>query len=291
MQNIIWQDISFFVPSEWEMLKFSSDYMNGSCSFADKYEEKLVVIWQRSSTRIDMDKAMLDRKLADKEYCLSNNIANKIVSLDKSNSCIGYYVEYDKQKVTKLWKEFFNGSLYTYLLILMIWNRERDVNLEQMFSDSINQVTVDDYRRLKAFGLDLLIPTSITLTYCNVYPAVAEMRFATKDSLPKYTVKRLGMPSIWLKMPINLWLKKQLPKKINIVTETKSNTQAGHELCLYEGNMFWWRKKASFPKKIWRREIAWLCPKEQRVYHIIRESVESFDISKNITLKCVCEQN
>ena len=60
MVQWIWRQISLRLPATWEMLQFSTEYPQGRCAFADRYQFRFELTWGNVKGEPDYDRMITD---------------------------------------------------------------------------------------------------------------------------------------------------------------------------------------------------------------------------------------
>jgi hypothetical protein len=259
MVQWIWRHISFRLPAEWEMLQFSTEYPQGRCAFADRYQFRFEMNWSSVKGEPDYDRMISDytsklereKKLTDPERL-------------KKSGWFGFYGVLSGDHTSRFGRYF--APIGCLLECVFIWPEERDPELEAAVLASIEAMPADTSgnQRWRAFGLDMALPPIAALEGCTAQPARAQFSFSNPKTGSEWSFERLGMTASWLKHDLETWLRGHIDPSVNELRITHA-TRHGSDVVRAEGTY----KPAGLHLKRGRLNAeAWLCPEDGRLYYV-----------------------
>lgn len=258
MRLWVWRGIRIELPEDWEMLQFSRSAEAGRCAWADRYQFRAELSWQRVSGPLDMERLASD-------YAAKLKLDGTMP--DAAATRVGEWHGLrgrDGGLLTSRFSRYFaeEGCLVE---LVLLWPGQADAALEAGVLGTVGCEPLwhGRMRRWRAFGLDLLASEGLELHECSVQPALARLEFWDARGTRREAFERLGMVPQWLRGSVREWLVRQLPQGARVVREGRSD-QAGHEVVGVE---------ALCPGGVFRRAsshaaAAWLCPADGRLYHV-----------------------
>lgn len=264
--TIAWQDVTFAVPGDWEMLRYSSNHSRGSCALVDRWQERAQVIWNRPVSKINMERMVSDSRSREEE---------------------GGEVTCEKLEMPEGWWGYYAGSVgnaggfthavkwfeedQTLIEVHLTWPEEsgREEAIERGVLEGVSVDTRSPVCHWCAFGIDVRLPRAVRLEECTIEPGSAKLRFEGKRGRFSWDIRRIGLPEVWLKQPLARWLERQALAEGGRAEWEDSPATAGaqaiHALCT--------RRRRKSPlcllgAKTWRRDAAWMCEPTNRVFHV-----------------------
>jgi hypothetical protein len=255
MRTWIWRHLSVAVPEAWELLQFSCDRAAGRCAFADRYRFRLEVSWRQVAGPPDVD-----RMLADYEARLTEQGMTEARRLQRGG-WRGLGGRLDGQPMSRYGA--YVPQEACVVEVVFIGTDAADAALEERVLASVRAEPPDAEggRRWRAFGMDMRVPPGVDLAGMTVQPAHAEAHFAG----PRVEVRfaRRGLVPVWLRSPVDEWLRGWLPPDARRGTApARALARGGHTVTRLEGRR---RRGLLGPGRPFRAE-AWLCPADGRLY-------------------------
>jgi hypothetical protein len=131
-------------------------------------------------------------------------------------------------------------------------------------------------RHWRAMGIDLDLSRQFDLVRSSAMVGRVRWEFACPKRGPALTVERIAMVDYWLKVPLRDWLAKELPPGGRTIRQEacRYNGHEGERLltCSKGGIVASLRGRGSV-----RLDLAWRCPVEERLYHLICTELTSRD--------------
>lgn len=283
MQEWIWNQFGLCVPDDWEMLQFAKDSQKGNCAFANRTQFRLELNWRHFDDWPDFERMLNDykSKLADEQGMSEFKGFSH-------GAWAGFHCLGEIGWTTRVGR-FFDG-VSKLVELVFLW--EDAVELSET-KDILNSVALhlpkNGEQRWRAFGMDLLVSESALLSECRVKPAFAGMTFVDKLQRPARTevFERLGLVEEWLRCDLATWLSVKRPKRISECLE--SSAGHGHHSVVRERGL---SPALNFPqfnkKKNVYRGSAWLCPVDNRLYHLSRIIPATEDTGGPNTVRLSC---
>lgn len=256
----VWQGYRFELPVDWEMLQFSRDPNAGRCAFADRYRFRFEFNWHRVPAPPDFNRMMND-------YRTRLAAGDSVTAIRcRIGSWYGLRVEGPEGCSSRFGRHFPETDHLIELVIL--WPERIDGILEQQILERfrMEEPAAGNYRRWRAFGLDLLAHPELGFERCLVKPARAEFEFARARPRARWLFRRLGLVPHWLHEPLGDWLQQRTQGAFR-GAERRTVTLAGHVVELVQGaaapgGRRWGAARAE--------AAAWLCPADGRCYVVER---------------------
>jgi hypothetical protein len=287
-QTFIWHDLRIEAPAEWEMLQFSRDGEKGRLGWADRYQFRLELSYQRVTGA-----PYMERMLSDYRARLEEQGAEKLKAI-REGSWEGFSAHVDQVFSTRFTR--YIDPLRYLVEIVFLWPEARDRALEKEILATVRPHRWHDDagepntpRRWRAFGLDFQLASEWPLMETSVEPALARLCFAPdKGSRQEKRFERHGMVEIWMKDSLDQWLRAQLPEKAR-VTGGDTVHLGGHTVVTLEGTLARESMIARLQTPHRLQAAAWHCPEDGRLYHIRSIAQPAADQAEEDSLQC-CPQ-
>ncbi|MBD3240200.1 MAG: hypothetical protein GF331_06405 [Chitinivibrionales bacterium] len=267
----IWRHVRIEVPDDWEMLQYGRDLSDGRCAFGDRYSIRLELSWRQSGAPPDMRRTIDDyvTKLKQDEIMPDARALNR-AGWHGVEGHVGGVLN------TRFFR--YLPSEQCVVQLVLLWPDGRDVSLEEHLLSGIGEERPinGEYRRWRAFGMDLTTREGLRLSECRIEPGNATMSFAPENkSHAQETFRRLGFVSHWLHGSVEQWLEVDAPREMRI-ERRETETRSGHVLVNLAGT----RPSHGAARMIGKRDridiCAWKCPHDEHLY-VVRLEGESTD--------------
>lgn len=250
------------LPEDWEMLQFSKNPDRGRCAFADRYQFRMEFNWRKVGSAPDFPQML-------KDY--ANRLKQEFKQPRIRQTSHGVWSGVDCDSETMLSSRFgrYFEAESCLVEIVFIWRLKREPALMRHILSSLDveKASSSGLQRWKAFGMDILAPRSLVLNTCTVEPAKAALSFTDSHQLQRQNYERLGMVAHWLKVPVSQWLKGRTPKGITVRSQT--NLSSGHHSIEQISGVGRFRMAVpAFGKRFHYEEVAWICPRDGRLYSV-----------------------
>ncbi|MBN1864945.1 MAG: hypothetical protein JW808_08595, partial [Victivallales bacterium] len=213
LEEWIWRGIRMLVPGEWELLLFSRNLADGSCTFADRHAYRMQVAW--SAMDIEPDVAMTMDSYIQK---LRHELEGAEVKRCDMKGWAGSFLQEKGRPPQCRFVRFFKDPA---LLIEVIFPSAKG-ETPPMKNILSKLVASADLSRWQAFGIALRTPEGLSLQSCDVKPAATRFEFISRDkrsTCKKASFGRLGMLKHWLLGSISDYLRLQLPRRAMVEEE------------------------------------------------------------------------
>lgn len=260
MVQWIWRQIAVSLPATWELLQFSTEYPQGRCAFADRYQFRFELTWSMVKGEPDYDRMVSDyisklereKRLADGERA-------------KKAGWHGFHGIMNGERTSRFGRYF--APIGCLVECVFLWPEARDPELESAILSSIGAVPVDErgQQRWRAFGLDIRVPPGAAIEGCTAQPARTVFSFSNPKSGSQWTFERLGMTASWLRGSLEDWFRGTFGPDVRDLQVSRT-TRDGRDVVQAEAGF----KPSGLHLKHGRLQAeAWICPQDGRVYKVI----------------------
>ncbi|NQU40498.1 MAG: hypothetical protein HQ523_11140 [Lentisphaerae bacterium] len=259
----IWRGLAVRLPVDWEMLQYSLNIESGRCGFADRYGFRFELTWRRVEGAPDFDRMLSDylAKLTEEGMQDGHRIHNA--------GHEGLKGVMDGETITRF--GCFATEASCLVELVFPWPNARDKVLEAGVLKSFSETTADNTgcHRWRAFGLDVKVPSSLSLGACKVEPAHVEWQFMDRRGRVALRFSRRGMVDEWLHQSVRGWLEREVKLSDRPPARWQHERVGRHAVDRVEGRSAargWLRRSPSL------RSEAWICPEDGRLYNWIAEA-------------------
>jgi hypothetical protein len=288
LDQTCWRGVEIGHPREWELCLASGVDEPGRCRFADRRYERLDVRWRPAAAVPDLDAILTKYRVR----------LEKKVKLKDLTTCPsgwrGVLRETPDGAVAHAGGFFRERRLLIEATI--VWPDRRDVAAERAILRSIGPQTDSESRFWQAMGITLEAPADYVLFEAVTTVGRITWRFRQRGKDRRrgvFTVERIAMPEYWLESSIEKWLTKELPRDYS-PTASQRAEYAGHSATVLDSRgklpgLLPLVKKATEV----RRDFAWLCPVEERVYRLafVETTREPFvQLPEGFAVQCCREE-
>lgn len=262
MQTICWRHFALQLPSEWELLSFTKDDQLGRCTFADRYQHRLQFIWSVVENTPNRKRLLADYLKAAEAQLEGGEAPLRV----RRGVWDGVVARIGDVLSSRFWG-YFPGERCLIELVFL-WPKTRDAQLEQAILRSVQETPVDadGFRRWRAFGMDMRVPTEYRLERCVVRPGYALLEFVDpKQARSRVQFERIGMVQRWLTLPLAKWLSERIPKTVAARASATVN-EAGHTVESVVGVLPRWNYERLLGRAAPYWACATICPDDGRLY-------------------------
>lgn len=282
LERTSWRGVRVDHPRDWEIALAAGPHAPLRCAFADRHFHRLDIRWREvqrpPNLRLLLEKHRQNPKGELRDMAPVSNLPTGWYGLLRKGEggCVTYAA-----KVFRDRRMLAEATLF--------WPGQRDPRLEAAILESVATEASGPVRLWQAMGLSLDLGEEFKLRSSSSSVGRVRWEFATAGrETTTLTVERLAMPDCWLKVGLEDWLADQLPPR-QIVVEQSPLSFNGHSARRLVS-----RGRPSVPQRIVRRrprrlDVAWLCPTENRLYHLAvaqtsrREEVE---LPPSLVVRC-----
>jgi hypothetical protein len=261
MQSFIWRRINIDVPENWEMLSYSTNFDNGRCYFGDRYQHRLMFRWRNITSEPDMKKMAID-------YSSYIGLRDDIISVKPVSHYQWEGVEAILSDASYLSYSSYLASEKLLVELIFLTPNGSENRQEQKILSSVSEepLQLDNYRRWRAFGMDMVTDDKYIVKKCQVLPGLAIMVFShSKDNVLYDSFERFGMVDEWLRGPIDEWAKKRIPDGIKLI-DSHVDEYRGHTFYTVNGKVSPGISKQIRGIKVNYTARTWKCPIDGRLY-------------------------
>lgn len=260
----IWNKIHLTLPDDWEMLQYSKNPGQGRCAFADRYQFRFEMNWSSVPSSPDMERllsdyaASIEEAKQPKPASLQSAGWRGLAMVTENGCCVTGYCRY-----------FSELSQLIEICFVYPSGQPRDGSAEDRILSTVHPVLTPENacQSWRAFGLDWCVSPGLSLSRCTVSCGLAELSFSSQNLRATQTFSRRGLLSLWLKEPLEHWIRKTIPKDFKVISAKQRQTQE-HDICdiLCAPSSFAWTDLL-FGKRL-LAVSAFLCPHEGRLYAV-----------------------
>ena len=285
-RRVVWQDVELRLPRSWDMVRFGLHYGRGVCTFADPFAERLQVSWQRDTPPPDFERLLSDLHAAERTGGARGDADADVrtETLAMGDGWHGLVVERGGGVTTRAAR--YDASCRALMEAVLFWERERRADIEANLLHHLQFSPAAERRTWQAFGISADVPAGLALADCRCLPADVTLAFRERRSPRSASIRRMGFVTVWLKDPLQDWLRMTVPGPCRVLSALTRATGAGHELAILETRR---RGRLSRPlvgRKPSRFDYAAVCSAEQRLYHVVE--VRPPSQPPLIRLSCAC---
>ena len=265
LEQTCWRGVEIGHPADWELSFASSLDAPGRCTFSDRFFQRLDVRWRPLTYVPDMDK-MLDKFRVQKGKKVTFEDAPHLPPPWR-----GLVRRMPEARILHAGRFFREARLLVEATIL--WPRERDPRAETAILTSIGLQDPEARTRFwNAMGLEVVVDGRYDLASSSTRVGRVMWEFrpqkpSRKACLGWIDVERIATPKYWLQGPLRNWLLKELPERSRVLHRGTA-TRNGHAAELLTSSTSIGILRSLRGVRRVRCDIAWECPKENRVYRI-----------------------
>lgn len=242
------------------MLQFSRDPKGGLCAFADRRRFRAELHWSEIPGPPDFDRMMKDYRSSLSGQGWSD------LDLLRIAGCHGLTGVHEGRTVSRFGRHLPGAGILVELVL--IHDAERDRDLERTIVGSLDWEAPDDRGncRWRAFGMEMKVPASATLTECVVQPGSVGIRFDGKKQPERHVFRRFGLVDRWMTGGLDAWVRQQAGRRVRPIQAT-DRTERGVRVVRLQGT---YRPDSLLKRKGDYRAAAWIDPRDKRLYHVQR---------------------
>jgi hypothetical protein len=280
LDRTCWRGLKVDHPPHWEIARASDRDQPGRCTFSDRHYHRLDLQWRKVDYVPNLELMLEKYRLGDKGE------QRNLSPLPTVGPWRGLLRKTDEGHVTHAMRAFAPQRLQVEAT--MVWPDRRD---EQLEAAILASVAVDDgqERLWQAMGISLSLSGQFDLRENTSKVGKVAWEFATSDKRgPVLTVERVAMPEFWLKGTLREWLVHELPLRAEVVRQDAIPFNAHRaDQIVSRSSISAFRTLQGIRQA--RLELTWLCPVENRVYHVIVTQPrrdEELSIPPSLTIRC-----
>jgi hypothetical protein len=269
-------------PADWELSIASGLDEPGRCLFVDRMYQRLDVRWKDVAQVPNLDLLLERRQRKDGEKLEVAPLAGA------PEEWRGLVQKTKAGCVTRAGRFFRNVRRLVEATI--VWPQGRDRRTECDILASISpQASQAELSLWQAMGLSLTAPAEFVLarSQARVGRVTWEFHGGGKDEAT-LEVERLAMPDSWLKAPLSRWLEQQVPVDAKTMRQDRVD-RSGHRAESVVSSQNAGLLAGLRGVRRLRLDLAWLCPAEERLYHMAFHRVcrdETISFPPGVEVRC-----
>lgn len=260
LERTSWRGWTVSRPPGWELTRAVAVGEPWIMAFGSEGRERMRVQWRPLSYTPDLRRAIGRRETEPGTHDISGLPAG----WQGTGSCQG------SGHVTHAGR-FFEGPRML-VEAMLAWPEGRDERLERAILEAVGPEPVRAGAVVwRAMGISAAIPSGFSLTDFRAEAARVEWRFRSESGVSA-VVDRLGVPRYWLQTSLAEWLEANVAPGFSLLraAPTRVNGHPAAEVLCVGPSRGLDRLRG---RRVIRREVAWLCPAEERVYRLQCEAV------------------
>jgi hypothetical protein len=300
-----WRGLCISHPCDWEAARLSEYQQPNQLSLVDRRYQRLEASWQILKRPPDLEAmyAKLEKTLRGKNSRRSTDYTDERNSTEghssksvKSGSIReirgkpllghlewrGLVQQEATGQIVHAGRFFPTQSMLVEFVL--VWPEERDNLLETFILNSVQPINDRPVLSWRALGLHVELEKEFELTEASSRVGRVCWTFERAKPYLSITIERLAMGKFWLKENLATWLAKERPREFGLIglaadsmaTEMRrghgTRSLGGIEIAGHEGARVDSQRGGLVAKRahraIRRADWAWLCPEQERVYHV-----------------------
>ncbi len=284
MDRTCWRGIRIDHPAEWELAVASGVDEPRRCAFADRLFHRLDVRWRPLKGRPNLELAIQKhRRQTDKG-------AESTVT-DFADAPAGWRGTLRKTgEATLAYACRYLESPGWLVDAVVVWPQKRDKATEAAVLRSIGAEDPGaEVREWQAMGLSLRLGRPFELVRSLVPVGQVRWEFSTaRRHGPQLVIERLAMPEHWLGDSLREWLLEELPHGHRPHRQELAKVNGHRAERLISHTRFSPLASLRGIREI-RVDLAWLCPKESRLYRVSfadRSRADEIALPGSLEIRC-----
>lgn len=270
-----WRGLRMLHPSEWEPGRLSGPDEPNLCIFVDRRYQRLQVQWESLSRPPDLE------RMYDELRTVQKHPAGPLRGVPGWRGLR----RQEPEGVVVHAGRFFPDRR-TFVQAVVVWPDGRDRDLERQVLCGISPAPPGELELWQALGLSALVPSDLALTGAESPVGRVSWRFRRRRDRLELLVERLALAGGWLKGDLEGYLAAQQPEGCKI-REKAQPFLPGHEVLSSVSRPFEPLHRA-VRLGLHRRDLAWVCPAQQRLYHVAcwQRGARAPAMPENLAVRC-----
>jgi hypothetical protein len=279
-----WRGLTISHPADWEISLASGVDEPNRCVFSDRRGERLDVRWRPLKAVPDL-KHMIERY---REKAPKGREDVRLLLLeDLPGPWSGIMQTSRDGRVVHVGRFFAHQR--QLVEITLAWPEKRDTNLEAAVLEAIRPGDLTgSTRHWRAMGMDITVPRDYELVTHTSKIGKAHWIFEQGGrGGATLTFDRYAMTETWLRAQVRDWAEHEISSGRVVSRTTKQINGHNADLLLSRG---WHGTLAALRGiRMLRLDLAWKCPTDTRLYHLILrrpERGENLDLPEGLAVRC-----
>lgn len=284
-ETICWRGVQLNHPPEWEVSIASGVHEPGRLTLVDRRYTRFDLQWKPVRYVPNMER-MLDKFRQHKEDRKKDVTLQRLEGMEPWLGVLrktGESIFVHAGKFFQAERLLFEASI--------VWPKQRKPMIDRAILDSIRPIDPSlPVKPWRALGLSLRLDSAMDLLNSDAKVGKVSWTFGPRKSgKERLIVERLAMVDKWLKQPVRQWLEEQLPQGSKVMLQDSSTVFNGHtsERLLSQRSAGTLSRLRGLRQM--RLDVAWKCPKDQRLYHVATTVVARqgmIDLPKSLKIDC-----
>lgn len=264
-QNIVWLGMCLQVPADWEMVRHGTDPDQGSLVMVDRRHQRLQLNWRKLDRRPDLEQMIEDYRRGD----LAEHQGVKHKRISGAGGWHALRRSRADQHLTRAVR--FDEADRRLVELALPWPHgpQGDLELELLQSFRLEAPNQQGLRWC-AWGMRVEVPQGWKLHSAGIEPGSTHMRFT--QGRAESLVRRLGAVDTWFHGHLDEFLTQQVSDRSISPRVTEVNKHPACEMETIEPGTRWQRWTGRLRA---RHDLAWLCPSDHAVYHVMTLAAQS----------------
>lgn len=282
LAETVWRGMRMGHPGDWEAIRLSSPGARHRCIFADRRHQRMEVLW-RPLTHVPKLELMLEK------YRARYDKKDRLEKLDTApEEWLGLKRKGPDGTIVHAGR-FFRDER-RLVEVTLVWPKGRSVALENAVLTALAPVAAaGGVTTWQANGISADVPEAFTLRTSSAKVGRVRWDFDTAGKKgPELTIERLAMPGAWLQEALRDWLLEEVPDKHRVVRQGLETVQSHRREELVSSAGAGKLKALRGIKRV-RLDVAWVCPGEDRLYHVALTRVgrdEDLSLPEGLVVRC-----
>jgi hypothetical protein len=257
-------------------------------TFTDRFAERLDLTWRHLDHDPDVEHMVRDQRASDEREMNDCQITDVRIA-----GWHGYRRTCNSETLVRA--AHYDTATRRVLEVLLIIEPKhgRSTKVTEQLLNAVRSVAAEDqHQRLKAFDIDLSLPSDLRISRATVEPANVVFEFESSDQQPgrasvraTAVVRRMGMASSWYRGNALALIQRESPRvRFGRLSHVRVNA---HDAGYAEGDASSARLMRWLGRGMRRRALLWHCEPENAVYCVATTSFDRSPLHPQ-ALRLVC---
>ncbi len=280
-QHLAWRGLEVDHPETWELIRASPIGQDPEIALADRRYERLTLGWRWLQNEPNVRKLVEDARRKDGR--------KEVYALEAPVDGWKGVWEPIGHAGTRVHAGRYFAERHLWVEMALVWPGDRDLRVERHILDSLQPSDTTAAERLhQAMGLKVYVSRPFDLVAFEAICGQTVWTFADTASgarLPSLTVRRIALPGYWLRLPLGEWIRGQLAPRTRILREERGTHNRHEAVDVFSAHPGRLRDRLR-RRRIGRHDRAWICPIENRLYHITLEREAEMVAPEGYKIEC-----